>query len=138
MDVRAREKKLPLVLRFNGVLPASIQTDRTRLRQILINLVSNAIKFTEHGRVEIVARFLSGQNLLQVEVIDTGDGIAPEVMQRLFGAFEQGDAGTTRAHGGSGLGLAISRKLAVLMDGSLDAERDPGRGSAFPRALRDG
>ena len=131
MDVRAREKNLPLVLRYDGVLPASMQTDRTRLRQIVINLVSNAIKFTDRGRVEIVARFLSDEGLFQIEVIDTGIGIAPEQQARLFEPFTQGDSTSTRKHGGTGLGLTITRRLVEMLGGSISLETEPDKGSTF-------
>ena len=131
MDVRARENDLPLSLRFDGVLPASIETDRTRLRQILINLVSNAIKFTERGGVEIVARFLSEEKLLQVEVIDTGIGIAPQHQETLFQPFTQADTTSTRQYGGTGLGLPITKRLVEMLGGSISLESELGRGSAF-------
>ena len=131
MDVRAREKELLLVLRFDGVLPASIETDRTRLRQILINLVSNAIKFTQQGRVEIVARFLSEENLLHVEVTDTGIGIAPEHQETLFQPFTQADTTSTRQYGGTGLGLPITKRLVEMLGGSISLESELGKGSTF-------
>jgi PAS domain S-box-containing protein len=129
MDVRAKQKRLPLALRFDGVLPEAIQTDRTRLRQILINLVSNAIKFTEQGRVEIVARFVDG--LLQIEVIDTGIGIAREHQEILFQPFTQADTTSTRQYGGTGLGLTITRRLVEMLGGSVSFESELGKGSTF-------
>jgi PAS domain S-box-containing protein len=131
MDLRAREKKLPLVLRYDGVVPAVIETDRTRLRQIVINLVSNAIKFTEQGKVEIVARFLKGEGLLQVEVIDTGIGIAPEHQAILFQPFTQADTTSTRRYGGTGLGLTITRRLVEMLGGNISFESEPHKGSRF-------
>ena len=131
MELRAREKNLPLILRYDGMVPTSMETDRTRLRQIVINLVSNAIKFTERGRVEIVARFLEGENLLQVEVIDTGIGIAPDDQARLFEPFTQADTSSTRQYGGTGLGLAITRRLVEMLGGNLSFKSEPGQGSAF-------
>jgi PAS domain S-box-containing protein len=131
MDLRAREKKLPLVLRYDGVVPASIQTDRTRLRQIMINLVSNAVKFTEQGRVEIVARFLKDEGLLQVEVIDTGIGIEPEHQAILFQPFTQADSTSTRRYGGTGLGLTITKRLVEMLGGSISFESEPDKGSTF-------
>ena len=130
MDVRAGQKKLPLSLRYEGPLPGSIRTDRTRLRQILINLVSNAIKFTERGRVEMVAR-LAGDESFEVEVIDTGIGIAPEHQQNLFRPFSQVDATSTREHGGTGLGLAITKRLVEMLGGAISCKSEPGRGSVF-------
>jgi two-component system CheB/CheR fusion protein len=131
MDGRARQKKLPLVLRYEGVLPESIQTDRTRLRQILINLVSNAIKFTDQGRVEILARFLREGSLLQVEVIDTGIGIASEHQARLFQPFTQADSTSTREYGGTGLGLTITKRLVEMLGGSISFDSELDKGSTF-------
>jgi PAS domain S-box-containing protein len=131
MDVRAREKQLPLALRYDGVVPPSIRTERTRLRQIVINLVSNAIKFTEEGRVEIVARFFKEPGLLQIEVIDTGIGIAPEHQQILFQPFTQADTSSTRQYGGTGLGLTITKRLAEMLGGTISFESELGKGSTF-------
>jgi len=129
MDVRARQRKLPLMLRYESTLPESVQTDRTRLRQILINLVSNAIKFTERGRVEIVARFID--DLLQIEVIDTGIGIAPEHQSILFQPFTQADTTSTRQFGGTGLGLTITRRLVEMLGGNISFASELGKGSTF-------
>lgn len=131
MDVRARQKKLPLFLRYDGVLPESVQTDRTRLRQILVNLVSNAIKFTEIGSVQIVARYLKDDCLLQIEVVDTGIGIAPEHQARLFEPFTQADSTNTREYGGTGLGLTITQRLVEMLGGSIAFESELGKGSTF-------
>jgi signal transduction histidine kinase/ActR/RegA family two-component response regulator len=107
--------------------------DSTRLRQILYNLISNALKFTEQGQVRVrVAR--PAQDLL-VEVSDTGIGMAAEAVSRLFGKFEQADASTTRRFGGTGLGLAICRELAALMGGAIEVESEQGRGSTFRLSL---
>ena len=100
MDVRAKEKKLPLILRYEGAIPENIETDRTRLRQILFNLVSNAIKFTTEGSVTIIARFLPNDSVLEVEVVDTGIGISKEQQGRLFQPFMQASSVTTRGQGG--------------------------------------
>jgi CheY-like chemotaxis protein len=99
------------------------------LRQILINLVSNAIKFTESGRVEIVARFV--ESLLQIEVIDTGIGIAPDHQDVLFQPFTQADPTSTRQYGGTGLGLSITRRLVEMLGGSISFESELGKGSTF-------
>ncbi|MBS0360566.1 MAG: PAS domain S-box protein, partial [Proteobacteria bacterium] len=103
--------------------------DSTRVRQVIYNLVSNAIKFTEVGGVQV--RVDRGDAGLTVTVSDTGIGIAPEPLSRLFSKFEQGDATTTRRYGGTGLGLAICRELAQLMGGEIKAESEPGKGSVF-------
>ena len=131
MDLRARQKKLPLFLRYDGVLPEGVQTDRTRLRQILVNLVSNAIKFTETGSVQIVARYLEDDGLLQIEVVDTGIGIAPEHQVRLFEPFTQADSTNTRQYGGTGLGLTITRRLVDMLGGSIAFESELSKGSTF-------
>jgi signal transduction histidine kinase/ActR/RegA family two-component response regulator len=103
--------------------------DPTRLRQILYNLISNALKFTEQGEIRVVAtRDAAG---LQVSVSDTGVGIAPESLSKLFAKFDQLDSSTTRRFGGTGLGLAICRELAHLMDGEISVESDLGLGSKF-------
>jgi len=104
--------------------------DQTRLRQVLLNLVSNAVKFTEAGgTVRVTALVHDGR--LSVEVADTGVGITPEQIEELFAPFVQADAGTSRRHGGSGLGLAITRRLVDAMGGVVEAESEPGVGSTF-------
>ena len=115
-------------------LPDPMQGDSTRISQILLNYVSNAIKFTNTGSIVIRTRLqeeTADSVLLRFEVQDTGIGIAPESIPRLFDDFEQADNSTTRHHGGTGLGLAIARRLAALMDGAVGAEAVPGGGSLF-------
>lgn len=116
-------------------LPDHVYGDRVRLGQILLNLLSNAVKFTAAGEVRLRARVLdrvTGNGFIaRFEVRDTGIGIRPEEMKRLFHAFEQADSSTTRRFGGTGLGLAISRELAELMGGRIGAESEVGRGSLF-------
>jgi PAS domain S-box-containing protein len=131
MEVRAKEKNLPLILQYEGAVPEKIETDRTRLRQILFNLVSNAVKFTERGSVRIVARFLANDSALEVEVVDTGIGIAAEQQARLFQPFVQADSLATRAHEGTGLGLAITKHLVELLGGEISFESALNRGSTF-------
>ncbi|MBL8807456.1 MAG: response regulator [Rhodospirillales bacterium] len=111
-----------------------IEGDPTRFRQILLNLIGNAVKFTERGRIDVRLSYLpgtDGPDMLRVEVADTGVGIAPEALPRLFGHFSQADESISRRFGGSGLGLAISRELARLMGGDLTARSTPGEGSVF-------
>ncbi len=130
---RAQEKRLALRRDVAG-LPALVLGDPTRLSQALLNLLSNAIKFTTEGEVRIAARLVAQdeQTLrLRFEVSDTGIGIAPELLPRLFSDFEQGDSSTTRRYGGTGLGLAITRHLAELMGGAVGVSSQPGQGSCF-------
>ncbi len=115
-------------------VPAALSGDVTRLRQALINYVNNAVKFTENGFIALRARRIEESEteiLVRFEVEDSGIGIDPEVLPRLFGAFEQADASTTRKYGGTGLGLAITRQLAEAMGGQAGAESKPGVGSKF-------
>ena len=115
-------------------MPGPLRGDATRLTQALLNYANNAIKFTEKGRVSLRAHVLEESAmdvLLRFEVEDTGIGIAPENMERLFAIFEQGDNSNTRKFGGTGLGLAITRRLAQLMGGDAGASSEPGVGSLF-------
>jgi len=132
---KAAERGLSLTLDIDPDLPAVIRADGLRLTQILFNLVSNAVKFTAEGGVDIRVATVAGAPpdapRLSFAVRDTGPGMTPEVMQRLFRSFEQADASAARKFGGSGLGLAISRRLAELMDGRLEAESVQGAGSTF-------
>jgi CheY-like chemotaxis protein/HPt (histidine-containing phosphotransfer) domain-containing protein len=130
----AARKGLELILFIAPELPWEARGDPTRLRQILTNLVGNAVKFTERGSVLVramLAEELDQASVLRCSVQDTGIGIAPEAKQRLFQSFTQADGSTTRRYGGTGLGLAISKRLAELMGGSVGAESEPGRGSSF-------
>jgi len=130
---RAADKGLDLRLEIAADAPQVVRVDPLRLKQILFNLISNAVKFTQAGSVTVRLAVVAADEAEQLafEVVDTGAGIPDALMGRLFGAFEQGDAGANRAHGGSGLGLAISRRLAALMDGTLAAASTPGQGSTF-------
>ncbi len=130
---RAREKGLELVLDTDHV-PDHLRGDPTRLSQALMNLLTNAVKFTTKGWVRLKLELLREERdrrLLRFSVTDTGEGIAPEHQARLFEAFEQADASTTRRHGGTGLGLAITRHLARLMGGEIGVQSVPGEGSTF-------
>jgi signal transduction histidine kinase/CheY-like chemotaxis protein len=142
MQVRSHAKGLQLVTQFEAEIPATILSDPTRIRQILINLIGNAIKFSDRGTVRLVvrlARGAEGDQELQFDVIDQGIGIGPGEMGRLFRAFTQADASTARKFGGSGLGLAISRRLAELLGGSLHCVRsEPGIGSTFRATVAPG
>jgi signal transduction histidine kinase/CheY-like chemotaxis protein len=135
----AQRKGLELLAYCYPGLPAGLQGDPARIRQVLLNLISNAVKFTERGEVVVRARLVeeSGQTaLIRFEVRDTGVGIAEADRQRLFEAFSQADASTTRRFGGTGLGLAISRELVAAMGGELRVDSEPGRGSTFSFTLR--
>ncbi len=135
----AQQKGVTLDLSTMSGVPRLLRGDALRLRQVLSNLVNNAVKFTERGTVSlrVVTREQSGPQKLKVEfaVEDTGIGIAPEVVPKLFTLFEQGDASTTRRYGGTGLGLALSRQLVVLMGGTLEVESRVGVGSRFTFSL---
>ncbi|WDQ16450.1 PAS domain S-box protein [Rhodopirellula sp. P2] len=152
MDVRASEKHLPLKIEFDGPIPDLIETDAVRLRQILLNLVGNAIKFTDSGEVKILVRYegiegrsgagekqgplrskLPAANTCRLifQIVDTGIGIKPEDQLSLFEPFVQADSTSTRSFGGTGLGLAICRRLAHALGGDVAVESTYGRGSKF-------
>ncbi|MCL4801254.1 MAG: response regulator [Burkholderiales bacterium] len=133
MRVRAEGKGLALELRVADAVPPRVHGDPIRLRQVLTNLVGNAIKFTERGgvRVSIGPEPGAAAPMLRVEVADTGIGLTAEQSSRIFEAFTQGDASHTRKYGGTGLGLAISRDLVALMGGEIGVSSLPGRGATF-------
>ena len=133
---RAREKGLELLVDLGDGLPGWVRGDVTRLRQVLLNLVNNAVKFTDRGQVVVSAHMLEDFSLSQGALIefrikDSGIGIAPERQAALFQSFVQVDASTTRKYGGTGLGLAICRRLVRLMGGQIGLESAPGEGSTF-------
>ena len=134
MAVHAGEKRLELACRVDAAVPARAQGDPGRLRQVLINLVGNAIKFTPAGRVLVTVR-PEGEDTtgvgLRFEVQDTGIGIAPEQTARLFAPFTQADNSTSRKYGGTGLGLSISKRLVEAMGGGIGVESEVGKGSTF-------
>ncbi len=131
LEVRARDKGISLQVLVTDHLPQTIEADPVRLRQILLNLLGNAIKFTDKGFVKLVARADVSMARLHFDIVDTGIGIQKEQLTRLFQPFTQADASVTRSHGGTGLGLAISRRLAVLMGGDLSVVSEFGHGSTF-------
>ncbi len=137
----AAARGLDLRVRLAPDLPPRVIGDVVRLRQVLINLLGNAVKFTPRGWIELrAAARPAADNLCELEftVEDTGIGIPPEALARLFQSFSQGDSSITRKYGGTGLGLAISRRLCELMQGRLWAESRPGRGSVFHARVRVG
>jgi len=130
---KAQEKQLQLLVDYDAA-PISVLGDPVRLKQALLNYLGNAIKFTDQGRIRIGCRCLEESPdslLLRFEVQDSGIGIAPEALERLFSPFEQADNSTTRRFGGTGLGLAITQRLARLMHGEAGVDSMPGAGSTF-------
>ncbi|GAA5508558.1 ATP-binding protein [Novipirellula caenicola] len=128
---RAAEKGLEFHVQYDGPIPDLIWTDVKMLRQILINLVGNAIKFTDQGEVRIVVRCHTQPTRLEIAVMDTGIGIPPDDFATVFTPFEQLDNSATRQHGGTGLGLAITRRLVDLLGGTIDVESEVNKGSTF-------
>jgi PAS domain S-box-containing protein len=130
----ASRKKIETVCHIHPDVPVVVHADAERLRQIVVNLVNNAIKFTDQGAVVLrLSRESSAgpRTIIRFTVTDTGIGIPPDRLDRLFKAFSQADSSTTRVYGGTGLGLAISKQLVGLMGGSIGVESEPGRGSTF-------
>jgi CheY-like chemotaxis protein len=139
LALRADQKGLELACNIHRDVPDALVGDPLRLRQVVINLVGNAIKFTEHGEVvlRVQAESRGRDNAqLRFSVADTGIGIPPEKQAVIFEAFSQADSSTTRRYGGTGLGLAISAQLVELMGGRISVESEPGRGSTFQFAVR--
>lgn len=133
MQLRADAKGISISSEFTSRTPRTIESDPTRLRQILINLVSNGIKFTNQGGVSVVADLVqySGAPAVEIKVSDDGIGMTEEQIARVFMPFEQADTSTTRKYGGTGLGLAISRRLVTLLGGELEVESEPQKGTVF-------
>jgi two-component system, sensor histidine kinase and response regulator len=127
---RAHAKQLDLACRFDEALPQALKGDPYRFRQVLTNLLGNALKFTEHGSV-LIDIALDATRGMVISVRDTGPGMSQETCDRLFHAFEQADSSTTRRYGGTGLGLAISRHLVALMGGDIGVSSTAGEGSTF-------
>ncbi|MGB0948344.1 MAG: ATP-binding protein, partial [Pseudoalteromonas marina] len=127
----AQEKRLELNIIFDLPIPQTIYTDVTRLKQILINVANNAVKFTEQGHVSICVHYHAKSNLIEFVITDTGIGMSEHQISRVFKPFEQADATTTRRFGGTGLGLCISKNLANLLGGDIKLESEVGEGSEF-------
>jgi len=134
MTLRAHAKNLELACRIDPAIPDSLVGDPGRLRQVLVNLMGNSLKFTEKGEIVLNISMVEQndqESVLKFEVIDTGIGIAPEQQSRIFKAFEQADGSTTRKYGGTGLGLAICSQLVGMMGGAIKVISEPGKGSTF-------
>ena len=135
LEPLARAKGIDLLVQTATDLPEGVWVDPVRVRQVLTNLMGNAIKFTDQGQVLVRAELLPEMNeqtvLLRISIIDTGIGFEPERMEALFSPFTQADGSVTRSYGGTGLGLAISRSLVQLMGGFITAEGRPGNGATF-------
>lgn len=135
---RANAKNLQLESRFDDELPDAIETDPTRLRQVLVNIVGNAIKFTETGAVHVHTIWQSppsGPARIEIAIRDSGIGMTRQELTRLFQPFSQADGSTTRRYGGTGLGLAICRRLAEMMSGMIEVSSEPNKGSCFTVSL---
>ena len=132
--MKAQEKGLELIFDVAPSVPASLVGDPLRLGQVLLNLVNNAVKFTEKGEIVVSVTPESvreNEATLVFSVRDTGIGMTEEQRRKLFRSFEQADASTTRRYGGTGLGLSISRNLVERMGGTIGVESEPGKGSTF-------
>jgi PAS domain S-box-containing protein len=139
LEEKAREKNISLSITAEGLVPASVKSDPARLRQIVLNLLGNAIKFTDRGGVRVVARLVRGEPpRYAIDVIDSGIGIPPDKMGALFEAFVQADTSITRRYGGTGLGLVISRKLARALGGDVTVASEAGKGSTFTITFETG
>ncbi|MGA2060233.1 MAG: ATP-binding protein [Thermoguttaceae bacterium] len=142
MRPRAEERKSTLEIRYTGQLPETIRTDGARLRQVIVNLVGNAVKFTENGSIRIGVLFLPqwrpDQSAVSMEVTDTGIGIRQEAMTHLFEPFTQAERSTNWKYGGTGLGLAISRQIVTALGGELSVQSLPGEGSTFTVTIPTG
>jgi PAS domain S-box-containing protein len=143
LSVKAFEKKLEMVCHIDPLLPSRVSGDPVRIRQVFVNLLGNAIKFTQKGEIFVSLKKSSSMYMrdnkkvidIELSVRDTGIGIPREKLVKIFDSFTQADSSTTRKYGGTGLGLTISRSLAELMNGSLQVESEPGRGSTFTLKL---
>ena len=140
LGIKAQERGLALHFHTQGAIPRQIKTDPARFRQIIFNLVGNAVKFTEQGRVTVTCRFMRTlpEPRLVVEIADTGIGIAQDKFESIFEPFTQADSTVARRFGGTGLGLSISRKFARALGGDITVESRPGKGSTFTVTLKTG
>jgi signal transduction histidine kinase/CheY-like chemotaxis protein len=132
---QAEKKNLKFVVEYSFPIPEKINSDALRIKQILINLCSNAVKFTSTGEIRIKLQYYSSQDVLHFIVSDTGIGVSQEQLKELFKPFRQGDAGITRRFGGTGLGLSLSRRIAELLNGNIDVVSKSDEGSIFTLSL---
>ena len=142
MQHKALEKNLEFVVEYESAMPDKMVTDPTRLRQMLVNLIGNAIKFTEKGRVELIAGMCPSEEgksqSISFQVKDTGIGMSQYQVDKIFQPFEQADSSVTRQFGGTGLGLTITKRLAELLGGDIKAQSVPGLGSVFTLTVAPG
>ncbi|MGV6858950.1 MAG: ATP-binding protein [bacterium] len=135
LALRASEKGISLSFEPETALPEHIQTDPTRLRQVILNLAGNSIKFTDQGGVKISTRFIeaddNGEARLRIDIADTGIGMAKDKLDSIFAPFVQADSSVTRRFGGTGLGLSISKKFTKALGGTISVDSEPGKGSVF-------
>ncbi|MCG8614403.1 MAG: response regulator [Pseudomonadales bacterium] len=137
-EPKANEKGLEFSIQYDFPVPANVQTDSTRIKQILINLCGNALKFTDRGSIRINIRCDREQEMIYFKVVDTGIGLKPEQMTRLFDAFAQASPSIAREYGGTGLGLNISKRLAEMLGGTIRVTSTYGQGSEFEVSLATG
>ena len=138
MEVRATENAIELEVEYRGQIPVQIESDPKRLKQVLINLVGNAIKFTPTGNVKIFVSYMASDKCLRFDIADSGIGISEVQKQRLFQPFSQGDGNVNREFGGTGLGLVISKRLTEMLGGSISVESELGKGSTFTATIAIG
>jgi CheY-like chemotaxis protein len=133
---RARKRNIEITVEFSSAVPPLVLSDAKRIRQAFLNLIGNGIKFTERGSVRVRLHYDEPDSMVQIEVVDTGIGILPDVIPSLFLEFEQADASTSKRYGGAGLGLAFTRRLARLLGGSCTLESQQGIGTSVLMSFR--
>lgn len=133
---QAKRRNIDLGIEYKFPIPDKILTDELRLKQILLNLCNNAIKFTDEGEIRIVVGYEQSSQSLTIEVRDSGIGISKDNLEKIFEPFKQADASTTRQYGGTGLGLSLSKRIARLLNGSLTVESEESKGSVFTLKIK--